>query len=171
MATLQWYNWNGTLINNLETPSTVTFTVGALNTTLIFTANTKDSTVDLNSSILYLNVSARGSLPNTDGTRTFKHENFFHANSLAQAELVDPGIELSYSNDTKKFTVEATTGFAVWTWLDYPAGPLLNFDANGFILRPGEPKEIGYTLKSDPTGGDWVEEVTVQSLWNNTLPY
>ncbi|KAL8826486.1 MAG: hypothetical protein Q9191_003774 [Dirinaria sp. TL-2023a] len=171
VATLQWYSWDGKPINNLNTPRTINFTVGALNTTLIFDSNTKSSTVDLNKSILYMNISAQSSLPNTNSSSTFNHDNIFHANSLAQAELVDPGIQFSYSNDTKKFTVEATTGIAVWTWLDYPAGPLLNFDTNGFVLLPGQPKDIGYTLKSDPTGGDWVEEVTVQSLWNNTLPY
>lgn len=171
MATLQWFTWDGTPINNLSTPRTVDFAVGAINTTLVFSTNTQNLSVDFDNAVLYLNVSAQGSLPNTNTTRTFNHENFFHANSLAQAKLVDPGIQLSYSNDTKNFTVEATSGIAAWTWLDYPAGPLLNFDNNGFLLLPGHPKEVGYTLKSDPTDGDWVEDVTVQSLWNNTLPY
>lgn len=116
-----------------------------------------------------MNLTAQGSLPNTNTTRTFTHENVFHARSLADAELVDPGLTLTYSNATKNFTVEATTGIAAWTWLDNPAGTLLNFDANAFWLMPGQPREVGYTLKSDSTDGDWVEDVSVESLWNNTL--
>ena len=170
IATFQWYTWDGTPITNVSTPS-VNFTVGALNTTQVLAANTQNITLDFNNAILYMNVSAQGSLPNTNTTQTFNHNNFFHANTLADANLVDPGLQLSYSNTTKNFTVEATTGIAAWVWLDYPAGPLLNFDNNGFLLLPGQPMEVGYTLKSDDTGGAWVDEVTVESLWNNTLSY
>lgn len=84
---------------------------------------------------------------------------------------MDPGLTLTYDASTESFTVEATTGVAAWTWLDYPAGPVLNFEDNGFLLLPGEPREVGYTLKSDSTGGQWVAGVTVESLWNNTLAY
>ena len=169
IATFEWYSWDGTPITNPSTPSTANFTVGALNTTRVLATNTKNITLDFDNALLYMSVSAQGSLPNDPTPRTFNHENFFHTNSLAEAKLVDPGIQLSYSNDTKNFTVQATTGIAAWTWLDYPAGVLLNFDTNGFLLLPGQPKEVGYTLKSDSTGGQWVEEVTVESLWNNTL--
>lgn len=84
---------------------------------------------------------------------------------------MDPGIVLTYDNTTMNFTVEATTGVAVWTWLDYTTGALLNFEENGFLLLPGRPREVGFTLKSDSTGGEWVDGVTVESLWNNTLAY
>lgn len=159
----------GTPITNTSTPSSANFNVGALNTTRVLTGNTNDFGIDFYNAVLYLKSSAQGQLPNTDQTRTFYHENLFHPFPLSKAKLVDPGITLSYSNETKNFTVEATTGVAVWTWLDNPAGTLLNFDANAFILLPGQPREVGYTLKSDSTGGDWVNEVTVESLWNNTL--
>ena len=128
-----------------------------------------NSTLDFNNAILYMNVTAQGQLPNTEYTTTFNHENFFHAFSLANAALVDPEIKLTYNNSTQNFTVEATSGIAVWTWLDYPSGALLNFDSNGFLLLPGRPREVCYTLKSDSTGGEWVDGVTVESLWNNTL--
>ena len=82
---------------------------------------------------------------------------------------MDPGILMTYDDETKQFAVEATTGIAVWTWLDYPAGPLLNFEDNGFLLLPGRKRQVGYTLKSDSSGGEWVGGVTVESLWNNTL--
>ncbi|KAL2049422.1 hypothetical protein ABVK25_010326 [Lepraria finkii] len=118
-----------------------------------------------------MNITAEGHLPNTKSKTTFNHDNFFHANSLADAELVDPGISLTYSNHTQNFTVEATSGIAVWTWLDYPAGVLLNFDTNGFLLLPGQPREVSYTLKSDSTNGSWTGQVSVESLWNNTLAF
>ena len=169
IASFEWYQWDGTPVTNLSTPGIVSFTVGALNTTRILATNTKNILLDYDNAILYMNVSAQGFLPNDPTPRTFNHENFFHANSLAEAKLVDPGIQLSYSNETKNFTVEAKTGVAAWTWLDYPAGALLNFDSNGFLLLPGRPREVSYTLKSDSTGGEWVSGVTVQSLWNNTL--
>ena len=168
-AIFQWYQWDGTPITNTGTPSSANFNVGALNTTRVLAGSTNDCDIDFDNAVLYLKISAQGQLPNSDEIRNFYHENYFHPFPLSKAKLVDPGITLSYSNATKNFTVEATTGVAVWTWLDNPAGTLLNFDANAFILLPGQPREVGYTLKSDSTGGDWVEEVTVQSLWNNTL--
>ena len=130
-----------------------------------------NSTLDYNDAVLYMNITATGQLPNTDTTTTFTHENFFHAFSLAEAELADPGLQLTYDDVTKTFTVEATTGVAVWTWLDYPAGAVLNFEENGFLLLPGRKREVGFTVKSDSTGGEWVHGVTVESLWNNTLAY
>ncbi len=124
---------------------------------------------DYNNALLYMNISATGQRPNSNSTHntTFTHENFFHATSLAQAKLVDPGLELTYDNATETFTVEAKTGIAVWTWLDYPAGPLLNFEDNGFLLLPGRKREVGVTVKRDGTGGEWVGGVTVGSLWDN----
>ena len=82
---------------------------------------------------------------------------------------MDPGIVLSYDNVTESFTVEAKTGIAIWTWLDYPAGPLVFFDDNAFLLLPGRKKEVGFVVKRDGTGGGWVGRVVVGSLWNNTL--
>ena len=168
-ATFQWLQWDGTPITNLSTPSTVNFTVGGLNTTRVLATNTNNLTIDYTNVILYMNVTAQGSLPNTNTSSTFNHQNFFHAVSLAEAKLVDPGIMLTYSNATKNFTVEATTGVAAWTWLDYPAGTVANFDSNAFLLLPGQPRSVGYTVKTDSSNGAWVEGVTVQSLWNNTL--
>ncbi|KAL2048389.1 hypothetical protein N7G274_000300 [Stereocaulon virgatum] len=169
-ATFQWYQWDGSPITNISTPSTI-FTVGALNTTRVYATTIVNSTLNYNNAVLYMNITAEGQLPNTDTTTTFTHENFFHARSLAEAEMMDPGISLTYSNDTENFTVEATSAIAVWTWLDYPAGMLLNFDSNGFLLLPGQPREVSYTLKSGTTNGSWVDQVTVESLWNNTLAY
>lgn len=82
---------------------------------------------------------------------------------------MDPGLVLTYDNQTGKFTVEAKTGVAVWTWLDYPEGPLLFFDDNAFLLLPGVKREVGYVLERDAGAGEWVEEVTVGSLWDNKV--
>ena len=170
-VTFQWYQWDGTPLSNINTPCHVHFTIGALNATRVLAVNTNNMTLDYNNVVLYMNISAQGQLPNTNQVGMFHHKNFFHATPLGQAKLVDPGIKLTYSNSTKNFTVEATTGIAAWTWLDYPKGPVLSFDQNAFLLLPGQPVEVGYTLKSDTTGGEWVNEVTVQSLWNQTLSY
>ena len=167
-ATFQWYHWDGTPIAETSTPS-VAFTVGALNTTRVLKITLDNSTLDFNDALLYMSVTAKGQLPNTDTTTTFTHDNFFHPFSLAEAELVDPGLVLSYDDKTMKFTVEATTGIAIWTWLDYPAGALVQFEDNGFLLLPGRKKEVGFTLVSG-TVSELVGGVTVGSLWDNKLP-
>lgn len=46
---------------------------------------------------------------------------------------------------------------------------MLTWPPAGFWLAKGEEKKVGYRVKSDGTGGKWREEVTVRSLWNNTL--
>ena len=169
IASFEWYKWDGTPITNLSLPSSASFTVGALNTTCVLGFDTNGIGLDFADAVLYMNVSARGTLPNSPFIQTFNHENFLSVVPLSQAKLVDPGLRLSYSDTTNNFTVEATTGVAAWTWLDYPAGALVNFDSNGFWLLPGRPRDIGVNVKSDSTGGEWVQGVTVESLWNNTL--
>lgn len=185
-AYFTWYDWTGKPISSSSTPSSVDFTVGALNTTQVLHANTKNYTFPLNNAVLKMNVTATGTLPNNDSKTTFNHEFFFHpilslnpssnylgnpplpAGAVTGAKLVDPGLTLSYSSSTGNFTVAATTGVSAWTWLDYPAGLLGNFDSNGFWLVPGTPREISFTLKNDTTNGAWINGVTVQSLWNFT---
>lgn len=167
-ATFAWYSYNGSV---LAPSSTVDFTVGALNTTQVFAGNTSTLPFNLKDAVMKMNITASGTLPNTNETRVFKHEYYFHDVRLGDVSLVDPGLALSYSEETGNFTVEATKGVAAWVWLDIPAGTLGNFDENGFWLIPSDgPREIGFTLKNDTSGGKWVERVTVGSLWNNTLP-
>ena len=172
IVTFGCYTWSGTPVTNLSSiiPATATpFTVGALNTTRVLALNTADLALDLTDLVLYMNLSATGPLPNTLTNRTFHHENFFSAVPLSKAQLVDPGLRLSYSNTTRNFTVQATSGVAAWVWLDYPAGAVVNFDSNGFWLLPGRAREVEVNVKSDGTDGKWVEGVSVGSLWNNTL--
>jgi beta-mannosidase len=165
-ASLAWYDYNGTLLSERED---VAFSVGALNTTQVFGGNTNTLGYDLRNAFLKMNISATGTPPNTNLTKEFKHEYIFHTLSLRDAKLQDPGLELSYNEQSEKFIVQATKGVAAWVWLDLPAGVLGNFEGNGFWLVPGEGREVGVVVKD--TGGDerWREGVTVRSLWDNLV--
>lgn len=165
-ATFTWYSYNG---SKLATPATVPFTVGALNTTKVFQADTNTIPYDLKDAVLKMNITATGTLPNSNKTEVFKHEFYFHALDLSKANLQDPGLTLEYDAKTGNFTIEATKAVAAWVWLDIPAGTLANFDENAFWLVPSDGKrEIGVTMKNNTSGGKWVDGVTVRSLWDNT---
>lgn len=171
-ATFEWYDWSGNRLD-VDTSSSANFTVGAINSTLVLQADQKallGALRDPRNAVLRMTSTATGSLPNTkNSTRTFRHEAWLHASPLKDAALVDPGLQLEYSNQTQTFTVRATKGVAAWVWLEHGPGVLGNFNGNAFWLGKDEEKEIGFRVKSDETDGRWVEEVTVQSLWNMTL--
>lgn len=126
-----------------------------------------------------MQVQAKGKLPNSNEMQTFRHENWFHASALKDAQLQDPGLALRYSDshsnpsDTSSgsgvFSVTAAKGVSAFTWLDYPAGAVVTFEDNGFWLAKGETKRVGFRVKSDETYGGWKNGVTVMSLWNQTL--
>lgn len=170
-ANFTWYDWSGNRLN-ISAPTFALVTVGALNTTRVLQTNTYDvlSGYDPANVILVMDVSVKGQMPNSNTTQTFTHTNWFHTAPLSQARLVDPGLSVSYSKETSKFTVKASKGIAAWVWLDYPAGAVLNFDSNTFWLLPGQEKEVGFIVKNDTTGGKWVNGVTVRSLWDNMVP-
>ena len=169
--TFEWLDWTGKKLS-VDTPSSVQFEVGAINSTKVLQTNTMDilSEYDFRNVVLRMDIQAEGVLPNSNIKKTFRHENWFHASPLKTAQLQDPGLQLTYSNDTKCFTVTATSGVAAWVWLDYPGGAVLNFDSNAFWLAPGEARQVSYKVKSDATEGAWIDGVTVQSIWNQTLP-
>jgi beta-mannosidase len=54
-------------------------------------------------------------------------------------------------------------------WLEHGPGILGNFGSNAFWLNCGESREVEFRVKNDTTGGRWIDEFTVQSLWNQTL--
>lgn len=167
-----WYDWSGNQID-INTPGySTSVQVGAINGTRVLSGKLNDiiSGHDPADVLLTMHVSAQGALPNSDNTQTFNHTNWFHAAPLASAKLVDPGLTLNYSSTTDTFTVTATKGVAAWVWLDYPAGTVLNFDANGFWLIKGESRNVAYKVKNDTTGGNWKKGVTVRSLWDNNVP-
>jgi len=170
-ASATWYDWSGNRLAVSNGLNAAHFSVGALNTTLVYSGNTSSILSSYNPAdiIMEMTVAATGHLPNNSTLQHFTHTNWFHATPLSSARLVDPGLTLNYNALAKSFTVRAKKGVAAWVWLDYPAGAVVTFDANGFWLRPGQPRTVGYTVKTDSTGGRWVKGVTVQSLWNNNL--
>lgn len=162
----QWYTWDGEEVNLEGGLRGQEVQVGALNSTKVSTTTLDDHANDL---VMRVSVTARGKLPNSEEETTFRHTNWFHETPLSQAKFVDPGLTLEYVEEDKRFTVKATSGVSAWTWLDTPAGAIVAFDENGFWLGKGETKELGYRVIRDDTDGDWVKQVTIQSLWNNTL--
>lgn len=102
---------------------------------------------------------------------------------MSEAKLVDPGLVFSTSSSSSsdknttaatrseyKFTIKATSGVAVWVWLDYPAGLVGRFDDNAFVLWKGEEKEIGFRIIEGEAKIGWEGKTTVRSLWDNYLP-
>lgn len=172
-ASFAWFDWSGNRLN-ISTPSSAVVSVGAINTTRVLHTNTFEilnaTGFNYSNVVLRMETEVQGELPNTNTTSTFRHENWFHASPLSSAALVDPGLEMSYSNETNNFTVTATTGIAAWVWLDYPEGAVVHFDSNGFWLMQNQTRQASYTVQSDSTSGGWMEGVTVESLFNNTLP-
>lgn len=167
---LTWVDWKGQALDISQSISQGV-DVGAINATKVISFNTTEifSGQDKTTILLRMDVLARGNLPNSDKAQIFRHTNWYHATPLAVAKLSDPGLEFNYNEATKKFSVKATTAVAAWVWLDYPAGAVLNFEANGFWLLPGQERQIGYTLKSDTTNGKWIEDVLVRSIWDNKV--
>ena len=170
-ATATWYDWSGNVLD-LPGLNQQQFDVGALNTTRIYSTNVNTTlgTNDPRDVVLSMSINATGKLPNSQEITTFTHDNWFHAATLSSARLVDPGLTLKYDAGAQKFIVTATKAVAGWVWLDYPPGPVVSFDDNGFWLGKGQSKSIGYTVKTDNTTGQWTSEVTVQSIWDQTQP-
>jgi beta-mannosidase len=170
-SAFSWYDWSGKRLD-LNTASSTPVKVDAINTTRVLQGNTKEilKGIDPENAVLFMETSVRGELPNTKSSQEFRHHNWFHPVPLSKAKLVDPGLRLTHLANAKKFRVEATTGIAPWVWLDHPEGSLVHFEMNGFWLRPGVPVEVGYDVKSDTSSGAWEKKVTVQSLWDLTMP-
>ncbi|OAA59140.1 glycoside hydrolase family 2 protein [Niveomyces insectorum RCEF 264] len=117
----------------------------------------------------------------TSATRTnFAHTAVYTPVPLKDARLVDPGLTVrpvttgsgNQNSNSTAVEVQATTGTSVWTWLalaDADAGRVVvAWDDNGFLLRKGETRRIGYRVLSGASAG-WLRRVTVQSTWNDTL--
>lgn len=171
-ATFEWLDWSGASLAMENATSSVEFTVGAINSTQVLYANTSalfPTASARQNALLKMSLATTGHSPNSNITRTFQHSSWYHASPLKDAALVDPGLELGYSNSTGNFTVRATKGVAAWVWLEHGEGVLGNFGDNGFWLKGGEEREVGFGVKWDGTGGGWVGEVRVGSLWDQTL--
>ncbi|KAK7964152.1 glycoside hydrolase family 2 protein [Apiospora saccharicola] len=162
----KWYTWDGEEVNLEGALSGQEVEVGALNSTKV-SATTLDE--HANNLVMRASVTAVGKLPNSEETTTFRHTNWFHATPLSQAKLVDPGLTLDHDDESKVFTVTATSGVSAWTWLSNPAGVKVVFDGNGFWLGKGETLKLGYQVLQDDTEGDWVRLVVIYSMWSNIL--
>ncbi|KAL3430301.1 glycoside hydrolase superfamily [Aspergillus tetrazonus] len=169
-VTLKWLNLSGEQIaNNAGTPTEIPFTVGAINTTKIYSTNIHDLNLpDTRDSILTLSLSSQANLPNAAVKTSLTHENYFTPSFPKDLELVDPGLELSYDAQSGIFTVEAKSGVSLYTWLDYPAGLVGYFTENAFLLVPGQKKKVQFVVQDGPEDWDWEwqSEVTVRSLWD-----
>ncbi|KAL4743940.1 glycoside hydrolase superfamily [Aspergillus similis] len=170
IVNLKWLNLSGEQItDNAGTPTAIPFTVGAINTTKIYSTNIHDLNLpDTRNSILTLSLSSQANLPNAAGKTSLTHENYFTPSFPKDLELVDPGLELSYDAQSGVFTVEAKSGVSLYTWLDYPAGLVGYFTGNAFLLVLGQKKEVRFVVQDGPEDGgwDWQSEVTVRSLWD-----
>ncbi|KAL2861702.1 glycoside hydrolase superfamily [Aspergillus pseudodeflectus] len=173
IVTLKWLTLSADEIaNNAGTPTTLSFNVGAINTTRVYSTNIRDLNIpELKDSILLLSVSSQGHCPNSEDVTTFTHENYFTPVFPKDLAIVNPDLELSYDDETEIFTVEAKSGVSLYTWLDYPAGLVGYFDENAFVLIPGQRKEIEFVRQVDGKDGEWQRKVTVRSLWDQRATY
>lgn len=174
-----WVDWNGNPLSlgvnatNATTsspygnrtqptsPSTVSFTVGAINTTEVLrypsvSSTLSDANVNMTNALLMLSVT----------TGSYTHSSVFHPANLADVKLPDPGLQLATSGT--HFKVTATKAVAAWVWLDYDSNDVKGYwSDNGFWLNKGESKSITFTVFSDSTGGRWVDGISVRSVYNN----
>jgi beta-mannosidase len=172
-ANLTWHDWSGKpLPISMKSPYAVY--VGAINSTKIFETNVTEvlKSYDPTNAVLSMELTVKGVPANGDLAQEYRHENWFHPVALSKAKLVDPELRLTRLKQPDRFRIEAVRGIAPWIWLDHPAGVVANFDDNGFWLRPGRPVEVGWHTYNgtDTTNGAWLDGVTVESLWNLTLP-
>ncbi|KAI2463727.1 glycoside hydrolase family 2 protein [Annulohypoxylon bovei var. microspora] len=178
-ANLGWVSWNGTVINLDAEVREVDFTVGALNTTLLASLNIDElkasSTLNASDVVFVANLTASGTPPNAEATKTYTHTNWFTPTPLASAALVDPGLSVEHDDGTDEFVVRAEKGTSIWTWVSLEEEDadevIVAFDENGFLLKKGEEKRIGYNVISGSgKKAGWVSRVGVSSIWDNTLP-
>lgn len=173
----QWLTWGGdAMTDEGDTHSHIrhVVTAGALNSTYLGSVG-RTGDDGPSRGVLRMHVKARGRRPNSDVLTAFEHTNWFHAGPLSAAQLLDPGLVLAYDGARELFTVRATTGISAWTWLDVTTTAdedddvVVTFADNGFWLAKGESKTLGFTVHRGGKDGMWVDRVTVQSMWNNTL--
>ncbi|PLB55349.1 putative beta-mannosidase [Aspergillus steynii IBT 23096] len=168
---LTWLNLRGNGIpQNAGSPTSIPFNVGSLNATRIYSTDISSlNLADPQDSILLISLESNGHLPNMKESSSLTHENHFTPVIPKDLKLVDPGLELSHDAVSGTFTVQATSGVSLYTWLDYPAGLVGYFTENAFVLAPGQKKEIEFVVQVESGSDDWRDDVTVQSLWNQTL--
>ncbi|AEO66261.1 glycoside hydrolase family 2 protein [Thermothielavioides terrestris NRRL 8126] len=175
-VTVEWIDWAG---RTLPVPAVGIVGNSTPGTTGPALAPRQTLPLNASAALLVATLTATGTPPNPPATRTaagpstYTHANYWTPVPLAQAALVDPGLAVSYDAAGDAFVVTAARGTSVWTWL--AAGPededavVVNFEENGFLLRRGEVKRVGYTVVSGGREG-WRGRVVGRSLWENLLP-
>ncbi|OAA57193.1 glycoside hydrolase family 2 protein [Cordyceps fumosorosea ARSEF 2679] len=169
-VSLSWVDLGGKpMVDNAGMPKTVNFTVPAINSTCLLNTNIADVKLsDRSDAILLISLEADGRLPNGKSTTCFTHNDHFLPVWPKDIKLVDPGLKLTKCNSTGDFIVEATKGVSLYTWLTHPAEVVGFFDDNLFVLLPGEKKHVGFKLQEDTSSGEWMDKVSVESLWDMT---
>jgi beta-mannosidase len=169
VANFTWYDWSGKPLKS-TIPTSVPVTIGAINTTLALRSDLRTllRTYSLYDIVLHMSVSVEGHLPNNSTVQIFTHENWFYIPSLADAKLVNPGLSIEFDKKEGVFWVEAKKGVAAWVWIEYPEGPVVWFQDNGFWLRKGERRRVGFEVWKG--GREWIQKVGVESLWDMTVP-
>lgn len=183
---LTWVSWKGEQLNyavgdqngaaSSVGSTTLNFTIGPLNSTLVASINMNSTSrsehynpVD---GFLIANLSATGTPINSNASKTFTHTNLYTPTPLSYANLVNPGLAVQYDEQNDVFDVSAKSGVSQWTWLSIAEADsrvVVNFDQNAFVLRRGEVKKIGYHIIDGESRG-WQQRVTVESIYNNTMP-
>ncbi|KAI1387515.1 glycoside hydrolase family 2 protein [Hypoxylon trugodes] len=175
-ASLGWIGWDGSVVNT--DLGDVEFTIQPINATVIATLDirelTSNGTVDAKDVLLVANLTATGTPPNTETTKTYTHTNWFTPTPLASASLMDPGLSVEYDSGADEFVVRAEKGTSAWTWIALGDGDadetIVAFDNNGFLLRKGEEKRLGYKLIGNNAEKEgWKDRVGATSIWDNTL--
>lgn len=160
-AALQWYDWSGKQLSNGS--ATAQVSVGAINSTTVWSFNTKDLTFPLENAVAMLNVSVSSA-----AGKKYTHTNRFHpipfSSSAVQKNLPDPKLHLTAMGT--KFVVQSQA-VAAFVWLEHPTGVRGYFSENGFWMLPGK-KEVTFVVQHDTTGGKWAKDVTIKSIWDLT---
>ena len=172
-ASWEWIGYDGKPVGSSNASvSGHKFTVGPVNSTVLASLNITELTgsggLPADNAVLIADITATGTPPNIAATKTYSHSNYFTATPLSKAELVDPGLTLRHERSA--FTVTADKGVSAFTWIALDpkdAGAIVIFDDNGFWLRKGQSKTVGYRVSGASPG--WESRVTVESIWNNTL--
>ncbi|KAF7970054.1 hypothetical protein HWV62_25294 [Athelia sp. TMB] len=162
-ARVQWYGWDGKSLAHGKADLEAPVAVGAVNSTQVFAFNTASITAfDISTAVAVLSVDVRG------GGKSYTHTHRFVAPPLSDARvvaaLVDPQLSVAHHGTT--FVVSARA-LAAFVWLEHPAGVRGYWSDNGFWLLPGT-RAVTFTVLADTTGGKWVQEVTVSSLYTLT---
>ncbi|GAP92753.2 putative glycoside hydrolase family 2 protein [Rosellinia necatrix] len=176
-VTPRWLNWAG---DDLEGPAPdaakmsagpvdIPFHVGAINATRIASYASLSSALGGDEGITDALLSL--SLTTDQGE---EHTAWFHPAPLAKGALRDPGLKLertgASADGSASFKVTAEDAVAAWVWLDHPSTVRGYFDQNAFWLSKGESRDVHFKVWDDFTGdGSWAQDVTVRSMWSNSL--